>query len=1373
MLPYSSLPNTTTTGRVDKRRSASYDSQRVKHPDSQYARYGITNLEPLRLKYLQPRMASDSIIYDKYGDLSYYQPPSRQYQSLESNSERTSFDSNHSSGASQFYQTPVSQDFAQVSSSTGGSGGGAHNARVQLPYPTMDLNTISPVPESPEVESSKRGGSSSPSKSFTNSLTSNAIGSIIGSYNYSQSSVNLEKKSVSPELIKQTSSDSYTRIGLDYSRSTLSHRRQDSDTSTLSNQSSNDQQNKSKRFVRYAMNTQAPSVNASKRWDIDNVLAWLKEHQFNTSWQETFKNNEISGNRFLELENFDKNSMIWKQFSKYLKLDSNLNSIERFIELLRSETEKESGNKDNLLPANVKYENRKSTPVFSKHKSSSSVSSTNSASSMQRPTSYIDPRSKDQPTSSNHLFFRRHRSGSNENETKRKSQVLDDTKRHSKLDFKKNGGIINTIRKYGGDKAVGMVKASTGRLSNRNSAVLSYSNQLPVQDFENDFPTLIPPRPIARRSIDSTNSTNSVPSFLIEKYDEIPSPLDDIYMPQSFLQQATKTVLVSTDNKSFVPFSMGHDELYDISSFKLKVILHLGMVDVGTITIHLTDFNATEGEALPDSLISKVLQQDSLIKFVIRQYIDSPEGTLKTTSTVSSDSKSFETSDEHRTYPATPQYLLQNLNNANVDYWNFKEQTNLSKISENPKMALKETQTDNSIGNEPEPQQHELARSFDHLRQKSNSHNFPLKFPFRTNSKKKTPLLQIDTSGFVSLRNSSVSPESSGSSFKVIRKGANEINFDERRKSPFEKKAPKLIANIYESSLSDFKSSPITASTVMTLKDDPRDAAKLKKSASQRSDPRNDSIKARRAAPPPPRDRLSQARQHRSVFLGVQSMHSPSSSNNSRDSDRDSEDDFFVKPMSKKEVVLDHLSEVTDAGSTKSDADSECDFFVKPMRQKTQQMTVRPPVEELYDNLEKYFPHTNLDKPIIDDEPLVPSIKEKKPSISRTFSNANISPVNPQQTAPENNSRIRRMKTIRGVANEARRKALKRKQQSPPITFANISRENSKKLTRSNTKMWGQKVFEVTSSEIERGVVNKFQNKNGQYQEFAWIKGELIGRGSFGDVYLGLNVTTGEMLAVKQVVKSNKLDLEGIMALHKEVETMKDLDHKHIVQYLGYERKDNTYSLFLEYVAGGSIAMCLKSYGKFDETLIRIITKQVLLGLEYLHSNNIIHRDLKADNLLLDIDGTCKISDFGISRKNNDIYSNANMSMKGTIFWMAPEVIDNMVEGYSAKVDIWSLGCVVLEMFAGKRPWSNEAAISVIYKAGTEKKAPPIPKDIAHLVSKEAENFINRCFTIDPALRPTAEELLNDPFVTTSREFNFESTELGRLIKFNSKVCPS
>ncbi|KAI5965011.1 BCK1 [Candida theae] len=1403
---------------MTNRRSASYDSQRVKVPGSQYAQYNSaqdsSQSQNTQMRNVKPRMASDSVIYDKYSDLSYYKPPQTQYHSSGSNSERASFDSVYSSSASQSFRTPVSQEFNH-----GGGGGGTGSAASSvLPYPTSDLNTISPVPESPEAESSKQGGSSSPSKSMTNSFTSNAIGSIIGSYNYSQSSFGLERKSTSPELMKQTSSDSYTRIGSENSRSTMSHRRQSSDTSTLSNISSNEQQNKSKRFARYAMNTQADSVNQPRRWDIDSVISWLKEHQFNTSWQETFKNNEISGNRFLELENFDKNSMIWKQFSKYLKLDSDANSIERFIELLRHETENESSGKDaSLLSAIAKNENRKSTPVFTKHKSSSSVTSINSAPfSTQRPVSFVDARSKEQhPSTSSHSLFRINKSVSNEGDARRKSSALDENKRLSKLDFTKNGRILNTIRKYGGDRAVGMVKASTGRQSNRNSTVSMNSTQSSEkQEFESLSPTLIPPRPTASRtSIDSANSGSSVPSFRIEKYDELPSPLDEEYMPQKFSQETAKTILLSRDNRSFIPYSLANDDVDDISLLRSKMISHLGMVDMGTITIHLTDFNATEGGALPDDLLYKILCQDSesMAKFVVRQDIGSPGTTIKTISTFSSDSKSFETSDEHRTYPETPQYLLQTTNVAKVDYLNFKEHANLSKISENPKSLSRGTQTDISIQheqktNEPEPFSNELSRNFDQLRRKSSLHNFPLKFPFRTNSKKKTPLLQIDTTGISSSRNSSISPESAGgSSFKVIRKSGNEINFDERRKSPFERKAPKLIANIYESSLSDYKSSPISATTVMTLRDDPKDSV-LKKSVSQRSDLRatatatataaaaaaaSDSIKARRAAPPPPisvdkRSRI--LRDRNSALFNGHALHSPSSSI-SRDADADSDDDFFVKPMSRKGVLGDTRAHDKDededeneneneneeevASRHSEDTDSESDFFAKPMRrQRTLQMSVRPPVEDLYDNLEIYFPHTNLDKPIIDEETPAQPIKEKTPSISRTFSNANISPVNPEERESTSNARVRRMKTIRGVANEARRKALKQKQQSPPITFANISRENSKRLTRSNTKMWGQKVFEVTSREIEKGVVNKFQNKNGRYQEFAWIKGELIGRGSFGDVYLGLNVTTGEMLAVKQVVKSNKLDLEGIMALHKEVETMKDLDHKHIVQYLGYEQNNNTYSLFLEYVAGGSIAMCLKSYGRFDETLIRIITKQVLLGLEYLHSNNIIHRDLKADNLLLDIDGTCKISDFGISRKNNDIYSNANMSMKGTIFWMAPEVIDNMVEGYSAKVDIWSLGCVVLEMFAGKRPWSNEAAISVIYKAGKEKKAPPIPKDIAHLVSKEAENFINRCFVIDPALRPTAEELLNDPFVTTTREFNFASTELGRLIKINSKVYP-
>ncbi|KAI5949427.1 BCK1 [Candida jiufengensis] len=1238
----------------------------------------------------------------------------------------------------------------------------------------LDSTTISPVIESPEGgDSTIIGDNYSPPKSIATSLNSNMIGSIIGKYNYSKSTIDLERKTTQPDLSQQLSADSknFPYGGIHY--------RHNSDTSTLSNQSTTDQLNKSKRFVRYAMNTQSQSTNASKKWEINNVVKWLEKNQFNKSWQDTFKNNEISGNRFLDLENFEKDSMIWKQFSKYLELDNNINSIDRFIDLLRQESNNEE-NDENISPVNLKNEYRKSTPAFTKHISSSSISSTNSSTSIQRPTSFIDNKPKDQSLS-HHSFFRKN----NNSKADKKKNPADENKRQSKLDSKLTGGIINTIRKYGGDKAVGMVKSSTSSNKNERNSGLSFSssNIPPALEPNIDIPPIpmqIPQFPKEhRKSMDSAQSATSVPSFRIDNYSTgqttAPPAIDEIYAPKPLLQEnLTTTILVSRDNKTFAAISLSSNEISNGVLVRKKIIQQLGLFNIGTISIHLTDFNSQEGEALPDELISQILLTQKLTKFVIKQEIESPQGT-NTISTTSSDSKSFETSNEHRTYPATPQYLLQNINDPSVDYLNFKEQqANLSKIIENPiKLSpAKSPEKSPSSTKSVSKQTQTIETSFvSNTPNKSNQHHhgFPLKFPFGSSSKKKTPSLQIDTTKF---KHSSLSPDStSSSSFKVIRKGVNEIDFDQRRKSPYERKAPKLIPNIYASSVGDMEKSPISATTVSTFRDDPN--LMVNKSFSNRSE-RSDSIIARRAAPPPPNDRKNQLSIKRQSSIknssSLRRKLEPTDSDNDNDNDDDDDlDDFFVKPMVDKTVDISITSKTDEIEDSINYSDSENEFFVKPLKQKKSMMIVRPPIEEVYDNLERYFPYTNLDKPIIDVDTSSPITIQKKPTISRTFSNANISPLNSNLNGP----RIRRMKTIRGVANEARKKALLRKQESPPITFASVSRENSSRLTRSNTKMWGQKVVEVTDKEIEKGIVSKLKNKNGIFQEIAWIKGELIGRGSFGDVYLALNVTTGEMLAVKQVMWNKNCDFisDGIESLHKEIETMKDLDHKNIVQYLGYEQKNNIYSLFLEYVAGGSIAMLLKSYGKFDEILIRIITKQVLLGLEYLHDNNIIHRDLKADNLLLDIDGTCKISDFGISKKNNDIYNNANMSMKGTIFWMAPEVIDNLVEGYSAKIDIWSLGCVVLEMFAGKRPWSNEAAISVIYKAGKEKKAPPIPKDIIHLVSKEAENFINKCFIIDPNLRPTAEELLNDPFVNSNiKSFNFESTELGRIIKFNSKI---
>jgi mitogen-activated protein kinase kinase kinase len=253
---------------------------------------------------------------------------------------------------------------------------------------------------------------------------------------------------------------------------------------------------------------------------------------------------------------------------------------------------------------------------------------------------------------------------------------------------------------------------------------------------------------------------------------------------------------------------------------------------------------------------------------------------------------------------------------------------------------------------------------------------------------------------------------------------------------------------------------------------------------------------------------------------------------------------------------------------------------------------------------------------------------------------------------------------------------------------------------------------------------------------FRWFKGQLIGKGTYGRVYLGMNATTGEFLAVKQVEVSAKAAgndkakmRELVAALDQEIDTMKDLDHVNIVQYLGCERKETSISIFLEYISGGSVGSCLRKHGKFEEEIVSSLTRQTLAGLAYLHREGILHRDLKADNILLDVDGTCKISDFGISKKTDNIYGNdATNNMQGSVFWMAPEVIRSQGHGYSAKVDIWSLGCVVLEMFAGRRPWSKEEAVGAIYKLGSLNEAPPIPDDVSENISPIAVAFMADCF---------------------------------------------
>ncbi|WFD41694.1 mitogen-activated protein kinase kinase kinase [Malassezia psittaci] len=433
-----------------------------------------------------------------------------------------------------------------------------------------------------------------------------------------------------------------------------------------------------------------------------------------------------------------------------------------------------------------------------------------------------------------------------------------------------------------------------------------------------------------------------------------------------------------------------------------------------------------------------------------------------------------------------------------------------------------------------------------------------------------------------------------------------------------------------------------------------------------------------------------------------------------------------------------------------------------------EQWALRPPTEQLYEQLDELFPRHDLDKPLTDTSN-TPSGTDGTKSATPISSGSSSQPNSSVQFTPKPTRNLARNQhhSIRVIAQNRKRFLEKTKH----IERRRATRDSSLLERRRSTKLWGGRMVEMRTNGPESvGLVPDTtvgpEVEPNARPVFKWVKGDLIGKGTFGRVYLALNATTGEMIAVKQVElprtsadRDSSRQRDVVAALRSEIETLKDLDHPNVVTCLGFEQTSDTLSIFLEYVPGGSIGSCLRKHGKFDEDTVSSFLNQTLHGLAYLHKQGILHRDLKADNLLVDFQGTCKISDFGTVRRSDDIYSNVeNMSLQGSIFWMAPEVVGLSRKGYSAKVDIWSLGCVVLEMLAGRRPWSDEEAIQAMFKLGAERRAPPIPADCKP--SKPAAHFLRNCFEIDPDRRPTASRLLEHVFAWPSPDYSFEKSAL-------------
>ncbi|EAR88467.2 plant dual-specificity MAP kinase kinase family domain protein (macronuclear) [Tetrahymena thermophila SB210] len=262
-----------------------------------------------------------------------------------------------------------------------------------------------------------------------------------------------------------------------------------------------------------------------------------------------------------------------------------------------------------------------------------------------------------------------------------------------------------------------------------------------------------------------------------------------------------------------------------------------------------------------------------------------------------------------------------------------------------------------------------------------------------------------------------------------------------------------------------------------------------------------------------------------------------------------------------------------------------------------------------------------------------------------------------------------------------------------------------------------------------------------------WQSGEVLGTGSFGQVILGMNIDTGEFMAVKQVHiggYNQKDRQEKIQQIQSEIEALRNFSDKNIVRYIGIKKSETSINIFLEYVPGGSISSLLYRYGKFNETLIRKFTQQILKGLEYLHAHEIIHRDIKGANVLVDKDGNCKLADFGSAKKIVEEKGH-NDSIRGTPYWMAPETIKQLGSGRFA--DIWSIGCTVIEMATAKPPWADKSPIQAMFYIANAQQPPPIPE---HL-SPVCKDFISKCLKINPNDRYNVRQLLNHPFILGKR----------------------
>ncbi|KAF9814629.1 hypothetical protein IEO21_04992 [Rhodonia placenta] len=302
-------------------------------------------------------------------------------------------------------------------------------------------------------------------------------------------------------------------------------------------------------------------------------------------------------------------------------------------------------------------------------------------------------------------------------------------------------------------------------------------------------------------------------------------------------------------------------------------------------------------------------------------------------------------------------------------------------------------------------------------------------------------------------------------------------------------------------------------------------------------------------------------------------------------------------------------------------------------------------------------------------------------------------------------------------------------------------KEKEKRISTMNEAQIMEKLRSVVSKDDPKTLYSKIRK---------------VGQGASGHVYVAKTLTAGKKVAIKEMDLSNQPRKELIV---NEILVMKESQHPNIVNFLeSYLVRNNELWVVMEYMEGGALTDIIEN-NTLEEDQISSICFETCKGLGHLHSQHIIHRDIKSDNVLLDAQGHVKITDFGFCAKLTDQKSK-RATMVGTPYWMAPEVVKQ--KEYGAKVDIWSLGIMAIEMIENEPPYLDEEPLKALYLIATN-GTPTLKKP--ETLSRELKSFLSVCLCVDVKSRATADELLDHDFLRKACALS----GLAPLLRFRNK----